>query len=88
MATIVPISQAKIRLSELVASTHAGEGSEVVLLKHGRPSAVILSVDVFNRMQEMLDDYEDRLSLYERDHDTVPFGKVVEMIENGTIDSL
>lgn len=70
MTTITPISEAKVHLSSLVASL-ADDGERVVLLKHGKPAAVMLSAEAYNDLVEALDDAEDRLSLHERDGDTI-----------------
>ncbi len=80
MTTITPISEAKIHLSALVEGLHAGQDERVVLLKHGKPSAVMLSASAYNDLMETLDDYEDRLSVHERAGDAVDFDKALELI--------
>lgn len=71
MVTMAPISEAKVHLSALVASL-ADEEERVVLLRHGRPAAVMLSAEAYNALVEALDDAEDRLSIHEREGDAVP----------------
>jgi antitoxin StbD len=75
MAEFVPISEAKARLSELA---HTSEHEDVVLMRHGRAAAVIMSVDRHAELIEQLEDLEDRLSVYEaRDDDVaVPWEKL------------
>lgn len=68
MAEFVPISEAKARLSELV---HKAEGEDVVLMRHGRPAAVIISAGRHAELMELIDDLEDRLAVHEAEGDDV-----------------
>ncbi|MGH3502975.1 MAG: type II toxin-antitoxin system Phd/YefM family antitoxin, partial [Nocardioidaceae bacterium] len=61
--TLVPISEAKGKLSELVRES---DSHDVLLLRHGRPAAVMLSHDRYEALIEKLQDAEDRLSVHER----------------------
>lgn len=73
MPTMVPITEAKARLSELVAlvrDEHAGD--TVLLMKHGRPAAVVVDA-AYAQLLDALEDAEDRLSLLERPGDVVDF---------------
>lgn len=74
MATITPISEAKVHLSALVASLTDNMDERVVLVRHGKPAAVLLSAEAYNSLVEALDDAEDRLSLHEANTDeAIPF---------------
>lgn len=65
MAEFVPLREAKARLTALVKN--AEDGGDVVLTRHGRPVAVILSVQEHADLMEQLDDYEDRLAVQDAD---------------------
>jgi len=51
MARILALSEAKARLSELVADLEK-EGEQLVITRNGRPAAVLLSADEFESWQE------------------------------------
>ncbi|MGH3094580.1 MAG: type II toxin-antitoxin system Phd/YefM family antitoxin [Streptosporangiales bacterium] len=73
MAEFVPVSEAKGKLSELVRESDCGD---VVLMKHGRPAAVVLSARRHEELMEQLDDLEDRLSVYEAEGLTMDYDKL------------
>lgn len=74
MAEFAAISEAKGKLSELVRDSDV---EDVVLVRHGRPAAVMLSARRHAELMEMLDDLEDRLSVYESEGDvTIPLEKL------------
>lgn len=58
MARILPISEVKARLPELVAGVMERE-EEVVVTRNGRPAAVIVNVDEYQRLKETLDVLSD-----------------------------
>lgn len=68
MSALVPISEAKARLAELVRESDA---DDVVLLRHGRPAAVLMSAERYEAMLEDIEDMRDRLSVYEHDGLTI-----------------
>ncbi len=72
MAELVPISEAKGRLSELV---RASDEVDVLLMRHGRPAAVVLSARRYGALLEEVEDLRDRLSVHERDGVTVDFDR-------------
>jgi len=74
MAKLVPISEAKGRLSELVRDSDA---ADVLLLRHGRPAAVIVSMRRYEALLEEIEDLRDRLSIHEREGLTVELDKVL-----------
>ncbi len=51
MPRIMPLSEAKACLSELVADLEKEEG-ELVITRNGRPAAVLMSADEFESWQE------------------------------------
>lgn len=74
MAEFASISEAKGKLSELVRDS---DDHDVVLVRHGRPAAVVLSARRHAELMEQLDDLEDRLSVYESGDDvTIPLEKL------------
>ena len=51
MARVLPLSEAKARLSQLVADLEVNE-EELIITRNGRPVAVLLSADEFASWQE------------------------------------
>lgn len=78
MTVFVPVSEAKARLSALV---HTAEDQDVLLMRHGRPAAVILSTDRYQALLDQLDDLEDRLSVHEREGLATDVGKLRAELE-------
>ena len=70
----VPISQAKGRLTVLVRDS---DENDVLLMRHGRPAAVLLSVRRHEALLEEIEDLRDRLSIHEREGLTSDLDKVV-----------
>lgn len=73
MTNFMPISEAKGKLAEVVRDSDDGD---VLLMRHGRPAAIVRS---YRREQEILshlEDLEDRLSVYEREGVTVDLEKL------------
>ena len=58
MAKTLALSKAKPRLSELVAGVQERE-EEVIVTKNGRPAAILINVDEYARLKEMLDVLSD-----------------------------
>ena len=58
MAKILPISEVKARLPELVTGVQERE-EEVVVTRNGRPAAVLVSYAEFERLKETLDVLSD-----------------------------
>lgn len=58
MTKTLPISEVKTRLPELVAGVMERE-EEVVVTRNGRPAAVIVNVDEYERLKETLDVLSD-----------------------------
>jgi antitoxin StbD len=69
----IPISEAKARLSEVVAES---DSHDVTLLKRGTPAAVVSSAARFEALLEKMEDMDDRLSVFERDGVTMDFDKL------------
>ena len=51
MARILPLSEAKARLSQLVADLETNE-EELIITRNGRPAAVLISADEFASREE------------------------------------
>jgi len=58
MARILPISEVKARLPELVAGVHDRE-EEIVVTRNGRPAAMLVNIDEYERLKETLDVLSD-----------------------------
>lgn len=59
---LVPLSEAKARLHELA---NAAADEEVVLLRHGRPVAVLVGHDAYQQLLDEIEDLRDQLSVVE-----------------------
>ena len=69
MTTLVPVSEARVRLAELIVEA---DGEEVLLLKHGRPVGVLLSHEGYERLLDYVEDLEDELSVLKAGEDGPP----------------
>lgn len=58
MPRTLPVSEVKARLPELVAGVQERE-EEIVVTRHGRPAAVLLNVDEYERLKATLDVLSD-----------------------------
>jgi prevent-host-death family protein len=58
MAKVLPISEVKARLPELVAGVQERE-EEVIVTRNGRAAAVLLNVDEYERLKATLDVLSD-----------------------------
>ncbi len=58
MARILPISEVKARLPELVAGVLERE-EEIVVTRNGRPAAMLVNFDEYARLKETLDVLSD-----------------------------
>ena len=58
MTKTLPLSEVKTRLPELVSRVEVRE-DQIVVTRHGRPAAVLLSYDEYERLQETLDVLSD-----------------------------
>lgn len=74
MSTIVPISRAKARLSELIRQA---ADEDVILMNHSTPAAVLISAERYDDLLEELDDLRDRISVHERSGVTVSADKLM-----------
>lgn len=80
MAVFVSITDARVNLDELVDES---DSRDVVLVRRGRSTAVLMSTRRHAAIMESMEDMEDRLSIYEREGDTIPFEQVVEELGLG-----
>ncbi len=58
MAKILPLSDVKTRLPELIAGVEERE-EEIVVTKNGRPAAILVNVQEYARLKETLDVLSD-----------------------------
>ena len=73
MSALVPVSEAKGRLSELVRES---DDHDVVIMNHGRPASILISARRMDSLLEEMEDLRDRLSVYERDGVTIGVDKL------------
>ncbi len=62
MAKTMPISEVKTRLPELVTGVEERE-DEIVVTRNGKPAAVLINYDEYERLQETLDVLSDPVSM-------------------------
>lgn len=74
MAELVSISEAKGRLSEVVRDS---DREDVILMRHARPAAVVMSARRHEALLEEVEDLRDRLSVHEREGVTIPLEKAL-----------
>jgi prevent-host-death family protein len=74
MTQLVPVSEAKAKLTALVRDS---EAENVVIMNHGRPAAVLLGARRYDELMERLDDLEDRLSVHEAEGVTIDRDKLM-----------
>lgn len=58
MARILPISEVKAHLPELVTGVHERE-EEIVVTRNGKPAAVLVNVDEYERLKDTLEVLSD-----------------------------
>lgn len=74
MSTMIPISKAKARLSELIRQA---ADDDVLLMNHSTPAAVLISVERYDDLLEELEDLRDRVSVHERSGVTISADKLM-----------
>ena len=62
MAKTMPISEVKTRLPELVSGVEERE-EEIVVTRNGKPAAVLINHDEYERLKETLDVLSDPASM-------------------------
>lgn len=62
MAKTMPISEVKTRLPELVSNVEERE-DEIVVTRNGKPAAVLINYDEYERLKETLDVLGDSVSM-------------------------
>jgi antitoxin YefM len=62
MSKTMPISEVKTRLSELVSGVEERE-DEIVVARNGKPAAVLVNYDEYERLKETLDILSDPVSM-------------------------
>lgn len=58
MARILPISEVKARLPELVSGVHERD-EEVVITRNGKPAAILINASEYERLKETIDVLSD-----------------------------
>ena len=85
MDKLMPLTEAKNHLHEVVR--HAEEDGQVIILRHGRPAAVVISPAALEALYEEVEDLKDRLSVLESRLDSddmrIPWEKV--KVESGLL---
>lgn len=74
MAAIVPITDARAKLADLIKDA---DEDDVMLMQRGRPTAVLMSVRRHEELLEELEDLRDRLSVHEREGVTIDLDKAL-----------
>ena len=59
MAKVLPISEVKARLPELVSGVSERE-EEIVITRNGKPAAVLINASEYERLKETIDVLSDR----------------------------
>jgi antitoxin YefM len=62
MSKTMPISEVKTRLPELVSGVQERE-DEIVVTRNGKPAAVLVNYDEYERLKETLDVLSDPVSM-------------------------
>jgi prevent-host-death family protein len=62
MSKTMPISEVKTRLPELVSGVQERE-EEIVVTRNGKPAAVLVNYDEYERLKETLDILSDPVSM-------------------------
>ena len=74
---LVTVSDAKVRFHEVIRTLTT---KTVLLLRHGKPVAAMLSYESYVRLLERIEDLEDRIALHDSDAESadmaVPWEKV------------
>jgi len=67
MSKTMPISEVKTRLPELVSGIEQRE-DEIVVTRNGKPAAVLVNFDEYERLKETLDVLSDPVSMRQIAH--------------------
>lgn len=82
MARIVPFTEARSRLTELLDDVEARH-EHVVITRNGRPAAVVLSTDEYEALEETLEILQDEqtLAALRESEDDVAAGRLFSLDE-------
>lgn len=75
---LVPLTEAKTRFHELI---RAAQEEDVVVLRHGRPAAVLVSAERLDAILEELEDARDRIALFESRNEPADLNIPLEKLE-------
>jgi prevent-host-death family protein len=74
MSKTMPISEVKTRLPELVSGVEERE-DEIVVTRNGKPAAVLVNYDEYERLKETLDVLSDPASMRQIAHSKSYYAK-------------
>lgn len=82
MAKIVPFTEARANLSELLDDVEDRQ-EHVLITRNGRPSAVMLSADEYDSLEETLDILQDKdlMEALRKSQDDVRAGRLTSVAE-------
>ncbi|MFI5778719.1 type II toxin-antitoxin system Phd/YefM family antitoxin [Nocardia sp. NPDC051570] len=72
---MVSVSEARKSLSTHLGVAQAGQ--DVIILTNSKPEGVLMSFERYEALLDRIEDLEDRLSIVDRDGDTVPFAEAI-----------
>jgi len=72
---LVSVSDARRKLSTQIELAQSGQ--DVIILTNSKPEGVLMSFERYEALLDHIEDLEDRLSIVDREHDTVPFSEAV-----------
>ena len=78
MDNLVPLTEAKNRLHEIVRQA---EDDNIVLLRHGRPVAVVISPAALQGLLDELEDLKDKISVLESRLDSADMRVSLEKVK-------
>ena len=75
---LVTLSEVRLRLSEVLREL---PNRSVLILRHGRPVAKLVHVDVYEDLLNRIEDLEDRLSVYEAEKEPMDMRRSWEKVK-------
>lgn len=76
---LVPLSEVRLRLSEFLREL---QHRSILILRHGRPVAKLVHVDVYESLLSRIEDLEDRLSVYEAEKEPMDMRRSWEKVKS------
>ncbi|WP_297625183.1 type II toxin-antitoxin system prevent-host-death family antitoxin [Nocardia sp.] len=72
--SMVPFGEAR---SSLTQQIEVSSERDVIILRNSQPAAVLISYERYEALLDHIEDLEDRLSIVEREDDTVSFSEAL-----------